>query len=245
MSGGCVGVLGGPARRVSCGGGGWVRAGMFLYGGLIHGVAREAYGRTMTAPSDLDHIGNDALVAIVFSAAALEAFFNEMADLAGSDAMNSSLHPPNPTSVAVYARLAAEVEESRGSIALKFRLARGLLNGEGGDKGSSAYEDFSLLMELRNALVHLKPAHEITLDPVGRYSLEPAKIIKRLRAKGILAVAEGGAQMSWLPSICTRAAARWACNTATDTVHLIIEAMPETVLKVLLSVYTRSFQRVQ
>src|SRR2546428_4780978 len=122
-------------------------AGMFLYGGAIHGVAREAYGRTMAAASDLDHIGNDALVAIVFSAAALEAFFNEMADLAGSDAMNSSLHPPNPTSVAVYAELAAEVEEGRGSIALKFLLARRLLNGEGGDKGSSVYEDFRLLMD--------------------------------------------------------------------------------------------------
>jgi hypothetical protein len=219
--------------------------GMFLYSAALIGVAREAYSRTQAAASDTEHIGNDALVAIVFSAAALEGFLNEMAELAGMDAIiSSTLHPPTPPSVAIYGRLAAKVEEGRGSITLKFLLARGLLNGELGDKGSSVYEDFRLLVELRNELVHLKPSRELKLDSWGGFYLEPAKVIKRLRAKGVLAVGEGGAQLSWLPSICTRAAARWACNTAADTVHLIVDGVPECALKVMLSASKRGFQRV-
>ena len=63
-----------------------------LNAGVLFGVARSAYERTKCAPSETACGQNDALVAIVFSAATLEAFVMELALMAKPDSVLFVIH---------------------------------------------------------------------------------------------------------------------------------------------------------
>jgi hypothetical protein len=62
-----------------------MKGGYFLNSGILFRIAVSAYQRLESAPSDKAGGQNDALVAILFSAATLEAFVAELALMAQSD----------------------------------------------------------------------------------------------------------------------------------------------------------------
>lgn len=61
-----------------------------------------------------------ALIAIVFSVVALEAFINEMGEMAASALAK---HKMEPQKIAAFAEIVKYVEESRGSLEMKYDLA--------------------------------------------------------------------------------------------------------------------------
>lgn len=99
-----------------------------------------------------------ALVSIVFAAVTLEAFLNESIEMA----CDYSQTPNEPKTTASYAHLMAEFQRSR--IEARYQMAHWVLTGAGYDKGSTLYQDFSLLFELRNNLVHFKPDAPLQID---------------------------------------------------------------------------------
>lgn len=203
--------------------------GMFTNAAPLFILAKKAYERTKDASSDRESGEIDALVAIVFSAAALEAFVNESVELAELGAASSGYYEPGP--VTNFRRLLREVEESRGSIQLKFLLAKQTLTGHTYDKSALPYQDFDLLIELRNALVHLKPREKFEIDIGGKMSVTLPKIIQRLESKNILAEFEPVENVGWTQRITTRAVARWACNTAAQMVQSTLDCVPDSHLK--------------
>ncbi len=186
--------------------------GYFLNSGILFGVAVSACERLKSAPPDKTSAENDALVAILFSAATLEAFVMELALMAESD---SALFGYKP--LQSVAAILDETEASRGEIRLKFLLAKVVLGGESYDKGSQPYQDFDTLFSMRDAIIHMMPEN---------ITGEPHKILQRLRAKDLCEDFGPKVTASWLGQISTRAVARWACNVVVEMVGSLKACMP-------------------
>jgi hypothetical protein len=124
---------------------------VFLAQLLFH-VARQAHERIRVDPQP-EEITSSALTAIVFSASALEAFMNEL------ELWLSYMLATDPAADSRLTTLASlqEIEGEKGSIRLKYMLAAAAL-GRPLSKGQQPYQDFSLLIDLRNALVHYNGA---------------------------------------------------------------------------------------
>ena len=190
--------------------------GYFYNAGVLYRVAKCAYERTESARSDTGRSQNDALTALLFSAATLEAFIAELANVAkkvaGFDPTSSR------TLLAALAEVLDEIERSRGSVRLKYLMARAILSGQAYEKGQKPYQDFDLLFTIRDAILHHKP-EEITP--------EPHRIIAGLSSRGLCERSEPHVKRSWLDQIRTRAVARWACNVVRDMVASIREGLPK------------------
>ena len=181
-----------------------------------------------------------ALTAIVFSVVAMEAFINEMAEMA-STALEK--RETEPKKIAAFAEMVKYVEESRGSREMKYDLARWACAGQLYNKGANPYQDFADLIATRNALIHYKLLDKITFGEDGSTTMAEPKILERLRAKAILADIPEGLNVPWIEKVGTPAAARWACNTAAAMVNSIIDALPAGLFKtVAASGFGKSFQ---
>lgn len=226
---------------------------------ILFDVARDAYERSSLVPPENKH-DFAALTAIAFSAFSLEAFINEAGLLA-------SLAQTNPPSVAAFGTMLEEVEESRGSTEIKFMLARFAFTGTPYNAGQRPFQDFSLLMKVRNALVHLKPRletvgrvqrkidpsiwadfeklrAELEREPLFKEAQPKASIIDQLPNK-ILRDVKKGVRVNWTVRVSTKVAAGWACNTAADMVQDFIKLVPDSPLKIGLRVfYESTFRRV-
>lgn len=200
---------------------------------MLFGIARDAYERTKNGSSVKKSGQRDAVVAVVFSAAALEAFVNEVGGIAEGLIQRFVTHDPD--SVKQYAALWKEVERLQKSIAFEYLLASTAFSGQPYDKGTGPYQDFELLIKLRNALVHFEPDH-------GELPSGPPKIIKSLLSRNILAEPQQGENgQSWITLIMTRAVARWACNTSANLVESVLDLVPESILKKVLKRETVRF----
>jgi hypothetical protein len=189
-------------------------SGYFLNSGVLYLVAKQAYERTKSAPSDTAKNQTDALTAVLFAAATLEAFIMELALKA--EAGTRLFRTPSP--VGCLAGVLNEIESSHGSVELKYLMAKAILSGQPYEKGRQPYQDFQLLFDIRNAIVHHKP-EKITQNP--------HKIVAGLASRGLCEHETPQVKSSWLHQITTRAVARWACNVVRDMVASLREHFPK------------------
>src|SRR5690242_16769809 len=109
---------------------------MFILCHNLFGIAWEARDKAREAKTDSNPFSSHATVAIIMSAAAAEGFINELAELAllwskGSGSGPFSLTPQERAFGEAY----KEVEQSHGSVQLKYLIASQLLSGRMFDKG--------------------------------------------------------------------------------------------------------------
>jgi hypothetical protein len=149
------------------------------YGGVLSatvlfGVASAAYKRIQPEDStqDLNSINCDSLVPIVFSAAAIEAFFNE---LPGLLSMFPELLHLEPSQISIYVQQAKELVNKRdhtGSTGNKYLLAYCILSGRDCNKGDSPYQDFASLFAVRDGILHAKSTtFSGKADPDGKLDM--------------------------------------------------------------------------
>jgi len=192
-----------------------------LNASILFGIARGAYQ------------DSKALVAIVFSVVALEAFINEMAEMASAAMPKAETEAQK---IAAFAEILKYAEDSRGSLEMKYNLAKWVCTGQFYEKDAKPYQDFADLIATRNALIHYKVLDKIT------FAEEP-KILKRLESKGILSDIPAGLNVAWIERVGTPATARWACETAAAMVQSIIASLPEGLFKrVAEAGFGKSFQ---
>ena len=99
--------------------------GLNINAGVLLRIATTANQRANEDHSErAPNAGNDALVAIIFSAFALEAFINELLGLARHFAAERS----QTDALSNFISLVSEAEDSRGSIKLKYNLANNKRN---------------------------------------------------------------------------------------------------------------------
>jgi hypothetical protein len=172
---------------------------------------------------------------------ALEAFINEAADIAAFPVPSGN--PVHPLSVVTFAGIEKELKGSNSSIHTKFLVAKWVFAGESYNKGIFPYQDFHLLIALRNTLVHIEGLDITKTTLAGEEIAKQPSILKKLFPKKILAAPT--TPDLWLSRIATLETARWACNTATAMYRSLVEVIPDGELKRLLdSGYSPHFQIV-
>jgi hypothetical protein len=211
--------------------------------GSFHVLAKNAYERTASAESDRTPYQHDALTAIILSVVSLEAFIGELEVAARFFA------PHSPEACRNRGRGLADalelIEEGRGQLALKFQIAKFILTGTPYVTGAKPYQDFDLLLDVRNRLIHPKP-FSVSPDESGS-AIDPLKkFLDSLRSLGI--IAESPREKVVAP-VCTwvqtRAAARWACNTAAEMAHSLFAASGEdSLVGTLKTVFGNGFIKI-
>jgi hypothetical protein len=199
-------------------------------------MARETRenGIFQDAQRDTKRYFPHSLVVIVFAALAVEAFINELAEMAGRDVDSSDRGRPTgrPTEVQVLADLAVvlgEIEDARGTIELKYLMLNRVLTGATPDLGSQPYQDFRDLASLRNDLVH--PRHRDRTDENG-YVSPRSGAVRRLQQRGITYTRGRGpgdprGGTSWLNELQTPEVADWAYATAANVITAIAKLLPD------------------
>ena len=119
----------------------------------------------------------------------------------------------------------------------KFTLAHWVLAGRKLDRGTQPYQDFTLLMRLRNDLAHLKASD--TVD----YRATPEEIhkdlIARFKSKNTLAETDRSVK-SWMFLVQTKAVAEWSCKTAAQMMVGFCSAVPESGFRESLELFKRN-----
>ena len=155
-------------------------------GALFATAASSAKG--ISAPSRQG--GQDsALVSVVFAAASLEAFLSESVYLAEFSnyiaRIKGDIGAASETA-ATFAQVLDDAEDSRASIESKFHLANLVLTGKAYEKGASPYQDFRLLTDLRNALVHFKSKEYFSKMDGKPATFNQEKVVEKLKSKNVL-----------------------------------------------------------
>jgi hypothetical protein len=172
----------------------------------------------------------EALIAVVFSAMTLEAFINEFGDLAAADWASA---PGDPQSIKEMGVALKGLEERQASIQRKYRKAKRILTGQHYDQSGQPYQDFKMLIDLRNALVHIKGLGLYGVSSTGTDSLtQSPDVIAQLRGDVLADVSGMDPPAFWIEKLQCLASARWACTTAADMIDSIIAAMPESRFRV-------------
>jgi hypothetical protein len=171
-----------------------------------------------------------ALVSVVFSVIALEAFVNEMTELA------QNFTSPQPTEVKVFAQMMGGAD--RASIEFRLQLAHWILTGRIMDKGSQPFQDFALLISLRNDLVHTRPNDLFTCG-ISTNEEVHKRLVSKFKSKHILAVEPSG---SWTHLVQTRAVAEWSAQTVAAVVAEICSGTSQSDLQTILTGINQQFQ---
>ncbi len=192
--------------------------GVLLNTSAVFDIARRAFQRTLIVANEREPLPpDDPLVAVVFAVLALETFITELGELA-----DMARFADTP-SVALLATLLAELERSHVQIKVKYQLAATVF-GKPFDKGKQPFQDFDVLVDVRNQLIHLKPRDGFL---IGGGFVPYEDVVKRLRGKKLLAEKDGNEWNGpWTLKISTRATARWACQTCIAMARSLLEVLP-------------------
>lgn len=208
--------------------------------GQLFAIAKSAYERTVDDKPERSSSRSDTLISIIFAAASLEAFINELADKAAEKPVLLD----HPESVKNLAILLKELEETRASTRLKFMITKLVFAGkifDKRDKDAQTYQNFLLLSKLRDSLIHLKPQDEIIIKRDGTSETKMPKFMKEIN-KDLFADFDEKVVASWVSRISTRAMAKWACDTAAEMARSIIVILPDSHFrKNVISSYGKTF----
>lgn len=192
---------------------GMPEAAMYCFNsGVLYAIASSACTRSKHAEPESAAGMQDSLVAIAFAAMTLESFIMEFAVMAAHDAKIYG----HKEMLLVHSLLEA-IETARGNVQSKFNLAKLALSGSEFVKGALPFQDFDLLIGLRNAIVHLKPE---------KLSDAAHKLVEKLAARKL--IAEHVVGTSWISQIALPSVAKWACDVVVDMVESVHKSVPHT-----------------
>lgn len=190
--------------------------------------AEAAMLRIPASVSDREPRQQDALSSVVLSAASLEGFVNEALELAPEF---QGAKPEDTKAIAAWAGVMKELEVARASVQSKYLMTKWIFSSEPFDKGAQPYQDFDLLLDLRNTIMHLRALDRFRqVDGISE-RVNPPSIIERLRSRNILGESIAVPPITFIDLICTRAVARWACTSTVSMVTAIVEVIPPSTLK--------------
>lgn len=210
---------------------------------VFHGPVLFQIGLNALEQSKVDN--RSALVSIVFAAASLDAFANELPAFTESALRTGQARRDDK--LQTFGDLMNELEKSRAQLKAKLALAKWILSGVPFDKSSAPYQDFSALVDLRNALIHAKSSVEVGIEG-DRPVFGRPKVLETLQQKKLLASvpadSEGMTGASWTEAVSTPACARWACNTVAETAKAILSGLPsnEPAWQTIRDVYEEVFK---
>jgi hypothetical protein len=210
--------------------------GLYFHCEQLLGLARDACDRATKAVAETEGAWpGEAVVAVVLAAASAEAFINELTELmAMKTPMLAHRGPSLPPALSAFADALTEIEESRGSTNLKYLMASQTLGGKMFDKGGQPYQDFALLMTLRNDIMHLKPKdvfEEKAREDGTEITVRWPKYIAALQGRGLARTVPKKVIISWFELLKSEKLARWACDAAYRIMLAILDLIPDDGLR--------------
>src|SRR5882672_8031676 len=179
-------------------------------------IARDAVLRAHAGSVEPGSPATDAILAIVMSAASTEAFVNEFAELAPR---RYDLMDDLPPALATCVEVLRELEEARLSVTTKYLVASQVLAGESFNTGAAPYQDFKLLLDLRNSIMHIKATFSGDPQPGLR-------VVDGLSQRGIALKNTRAGNLSWFDRLMTPAVAVWAHNAALEMIRAFLALVP-------------------
>jgi hypothetical protein len=168
----------------------------------------------------------DALTAILLAAAASEAFINEFTE---ETANYVKEQPSAHERVRLLAWTLQKLEQKRSATGDKFEWAARILSDSAPDWGGPPFQDFAILVGLRNDIMHVKRKSWIDYQPPGRSSPVPNGV-KTLIDRGLADPEWAGRQTHWMFALMTPAVAEWACATCVAACTHICGLTPDATL---------------
>lgn len=182
----------------------------------LFGIARTAGDRARDSPAD-------SVVAIVFAVVAVESFLNEVLECIRFDVPRSSPELERARAIAE----AGDLYEKTTNIGLKVQLLSVSLRGAPMDRGAQPYQDFDLLVAVRNMLVHHRPE---LLPETGGAPGERQQLLRRLVARGLVpSMLSEDTVRTTFGEIAQHTVAEWALETALRMVRAVAEFLPPPV----------------
>ena len=129
--------------------------GTFFVSSYLIGQAFSVY-KSIPDWDDLKSNSAAALSAILLSAAASEAFINELAEFASQNRTPEVNWDGDVEYAALLGDVMAVAENSHVDLFGKFQLAHRIMADAPVDSGRAPFQDFALLIRVRNFLLHLK-----------------------------------------------------------------------------------------
>jgi hypothetical protein len=170
---------------------------------LMH-IAFDAAERARADAQRPNALTLDSITAIVMASAAAEAFINELAEDIELFRGGRAHFDPDTTSLDDCAAAVLKLEEARGTTEEKYLAASRALSGKAFEKGIQPFQDFAQLLDLRDAIMHLKPSD--TRGPKGTAALAQRKLTYVTDPP-----------LPWFDQLETPEMALWAATAARNT----------------------------
>ena len=179
-------------------------------------IAHSARNRAVLDAKRPGALTTDSIVAIVMAAASTEAFINELAE---HIALFRAAQMEGLTqSMVTCSDALVELEDSKAPVTVKYLIASQIL-GSPFARDAAPFQDFAMLIQLRNAIMHAKPATKES-------SHQGTKITDVLAQRGIATSLEPGVHFAWFNRLEVPDVARWACDAARSIILGVIDLIP-------------------
>jgi len=230
---------------------------VMLSAGKFIEIAQSAYQRSRYQKLNFADGGqDDAIIAVIFSVMAVEAFLNELVELARdreeaeAQSLFSTIEPLLQTNERIETRL---FQASCSTSVIPF------------NKGGLPFQDFKILVGVRNRLVHLFAGDTITDGFIEKHKTI-LDALNTLKKRGVI-VADlqipidreqtqimekystilsdptiHSIPLPFIYAVSTQSVAEWSCKVASEIITTFIHDMRDSPFKNLLQQYSISFQ---
>ena len=136
------------------------------------------------------------------------------------------------------------LEDSRASLVAKIEATYYILTGNKFDRGNKAHQELSMLIRLRNELVHRKP------EPTGEWGVnfeqefEPHKLVKFFVDRNIIEKPSPNSPPSWSQYLNRPEVAKWAYNVAATQIIDIASWLPGSHLSYIQSFMVKDIEKI-
>ena len=163
------------------------------------------------------------MICVVFAVAAVETFIYEL----GEEAFRLGEWKPDvDQNIVGLGELIRDLEEAKYQLVLKALWVERYLTGKRPDRGSALFQDFDLLVRLRNTIIHLKDTEEhLFYDDGSVQTKGTPKVVSQLASRKLI---PSPYQPSWIVAVSTIKIAAWSCQTAAQMMMAIVHMLPHS-----------------
>ncbi|ELP5730802.1 hypothetical protein ACWOUW_004260 [Vibrio vulnificus] len=185
---------------------------------LLFSIALDAQNRVANEPEQ-------ALVSLIFSYSALEAFINE--SLSVTEQFSGGRRSDDEKK---FYALMQQLQEKKDSTEQKYHLSKILFTGSPWQKGDEPFQRFDFLKRLRNELIHKKSETTKTVKDLSTketsvtVSKNTQRLVRGLKERKL--IDESAEYGSWLDAIQNEKFAKWCCDTAIMMSDAFINMLP-------------------
>lgn len=204
---------------------------MIYHHGHILVLAKRAYERSLEEHSE-------SFVSITLSAMALECYINDFTHQSSQDILSINVKPLKDLSYVL-----ATLEDLKFSLISKIEMIHYLLSDEQMDRGARKHQDLTMLIRLRNELVHRKP-EDTGLFGIEGIETEPHKYVRFFSNRGIIEKPSSDAPPTWSQYLNNPDVAKWAFNTVVTTINDIVAILPRSHFAHIQAMMTDDYEEI-